>query len=299
VLPHPDEALVTGRFCVHVVGDPARAGVPGAAARLERSLAGRVELRGVDLAGDADLSRSDADLVVVLGGDGALLAAARRLGANAVPVLGINFGKLGFLSAVRASELDAAVEQLIVGRTYRVSPRMRVEAVVRHADGTSDAPILGLNDAVVERWDPRSISVDLLVDGEIATTYRGDGVIVATPTGSTAHSLAAGGPIVEPEMEAFVVSPVCAHSVTNRPLVLGPAQVVSMRVAPGSQRPGLAVDGQVTKDLREGDVVEVRRSAQAFHLAIPRDRTFFQVLRTRLHWAGHPPYESVDGAEDV
>ena len=278
-------------FAVAIVGDTAREGVAEAAKRLIESLRGRVEVRGVDLSGETDLAKTDAALVVVLGGDGAILAAARRLGANPTPVLGINFGKLGFLAGIRAVELEAGVVDVIESRNYRVSRRMRLVAIVHRADGTVEAPLLGLNDAVVERWDPRSLSIDLIVDGETATTYRGDGVIVATPTGSTAHSLAAGGPIVEPEMEAFVVSPMCAHSVSNRPLVLGADQVIRLRVGGGSKRPGLAVDGQVLQDLCFGDDVEIRRSPHPFHLAVPKGRRFFEVLRTRLHWAGQPPYE--------
>lgn len=278
-------------FGVLVVGDVERKGVSDAAKRLVKSLEGRVEIRGVDLSGDADLAAIPADLVVVLGGDGAILAAARRLVGSEAPVLGINFGKLGFLAGVRSSELEAAARDVIVGRRYRLSRRMRLCATIRRSHGEPPTVSHGLNDAVVERWDPRSLSVELIVDGEHATTYRGDGVIVATPTGSTAHSLAAGGPIVEPEMEAFVVSPMCPHSIANRPLVLGAGQVIRLRVGGGSKRPGLAVDGQVLDDLREGDEVEIAKSPHPFHLALPKDRAFFDVLRTRLRWAGQPPYE--------
>jgi NAD+ kinase len=278
-------------FGVLVVGDENRKDVAEAAKRLADSLAGRVEIRGMDLDGGADIASIPADLVVVLGGDGAILAAARRLVGSAAPVLGINFGKLGFLAGVRSSELEAAARDVIVDRRYRVSRRMRLSATIRRSHGDASKTSQGLNDAVVERWDPRSLFVEMIVDGERATTYRGDGVIVATPTGSTAHSLAAGGPIVEPEMEAFVVSPMCPHSIANRPLVLGAGQVIRLRVGGGSKRPGLAVDGQVLDDLREGDEIEIAKSPHPFHLAFPRDRAFFDLLRTRLRWAGQPPYE--------
>jgi NAD+ kinase len=279
---------------VLIVGDGARAGVAEAAERLSAALRGHVEVLGSELTGEGDLASTTASLVVVLGGDGAILSAARRLRANSAPVLGVNLGQLGFLAGIRAVELERAAQEVIVARNYRVSRRMRLVATLRRASGEEEAPLVGLNDAVVERWDARSLSVDLIVDGEPATTYRGDGVVVATPTGSTAHSLAAGGPIVEPEMEAFVVSPICAHSVANRPIVLGGEQVVRLRVRGGSRRPGLAVDGQSLIDLREGDEVEIRRAPNPFRLAMPRGRRFFEVLRTRLHWAGQPPYE--DGA---
>ncbi len=276
---------------VYLVGDESRPRVARALKRLQNLLQGRAELVGVDAFGAADLGDVQADLIVVLGGDGAILAATRRLGPSATPVVGVNFGKLGFLAALRARELERVAEDVVAARRYRVSRRMTLEATLHRARGGVEGPVRGLNDAVIERWDARSLAVDFLVDDELATTYRGDGVIVATPTGSTAHSLAAGGPIVEPAVEALVVSPICPHSVSNRPLVLGPDQTVRLRVGGGSRRPGLAVDGQVMFDLELGDEVVVKRCAHPVHLAMPADRSFFEVLRTRLQWAGQPPYE--------
>lgn len=277
---------------VIVVGDAGKPGVPEAARRVEAILAPDVERLRVDLEGACDLSAERADLVIVLGGDGALLDAVRRLGDHEAPVLGINLGRLGFLAGIRANEIDDAVRDVVVRGRLVLSRRMQLEASVRCADGRSHGPLRGLNDAVVERWDPRSLAIDLMVDGTLATTYRGDGVIVATPTGSTAHSLAAGGPIVEPQTEAFVVAPMCSHSVANRPLVLRADQELTLRVGSGSRRPGLAVDGQVLVDLAEGDEVSVVRSRRPALLVFPCGRTYFDVLRERLHWAGQPPYEA-------
>jgi len=276
---------------VFLVGDEGRPRVSRALKRLGHLLEGRADVVGVDPFGADDLGEIEADLIIVLGGDGAILAASRRLGPRETPVLGVNFGKLGFLAALRARELERAADEIVGERKYRVSRRMTLEATLYRASGEIEGPVRGLNDAVVERWDARTIAVEFVVDGEVATTYRGDGVIVATPTGSTAHSLAAGGPIVEPGVEALVVSPICAHSVANRPLVLSPDQVVTLRVKGGSLRPGLAVDGQVLFDLAAGDEIQVRRSAHPFLLAMPADRTFFEVLRTRLQWGGQPRYE--------
>jgi len=276
---------------VFLVGDEGRPRVARALKRLAHLLEGRAEVVGVDQFGAEDLGEVEADLVIVLGGDGAILSASRRLGPSTTPVLGVNFGKLGFLAALRARELERAADEIVGERKFNVTRRMTLETTLHRSNGEVEGPVRGLNDAVVERWDARTISVEFLVNGVVATTYRGDGVIVATPTGSTAHSLAAGGPIVEPGVEAIVVSPICAHSVANRPLVLGPDQVVTLRVLGGSLRPGLAVDGQVLFDLSPGDEIQVRRSAQPFHLAMPVDRTFFEVLRSRLHWGGQPPYE--------
>ena len=276
---------------IFVVGDGTKPGASEAAARIVERLRDRVEVVGVDLEAAVPLDRIAADLVVVLGGDGSILQAVRRLGARDVPVLGVNLGRLGFLAAVHARELDEALEQLVVRGAAVLSHRMRLEATARLTDGTNVGPFVGLNDVAVERWDPRSLSIDLRVDGLSATTYRGDGVIVATPTGSTAHSLAAGGPIVEPQLEALVVSPMCAHSFANRPLVLRADQVLDLRVGPGSRSPGMSVDGQDFVKLEEGAVVTVRRSPRRATLVFPADRTFYDILRTRLHWAGQPPYE--------
>lgn len=276
---------------VFIVGRRDQPGVEAAMQRMRTLLGDRVKVEGADLDGKTDLSKVDVDLLVVLGGDGALLRAARKLEGNPVPVLGVNFGKLGFLAGIRASGIERAVEDVIVGGGFRVSVRMMIEATVQHADGRSEGPHRALNDVVVERWDARSLSIHLTVDGETATTYRGDGLIVATPTGSTAHSLAAGGPIVEPGLCAIVVSPMCAHGLTNRPLVLSAESELVLEVGPGSQRPGMAVDGQVLVALAQGDRVTVRRSQVRFHLASPRTLGHFEVLRSRLHWAGAPPEE--------
>lgn len=280
-----------GPGSVFIVGHGARPGVEDAIRRALEVLRGRVRVTGTELDGDADLRAATADLFLVFGGDGTILAAARRIGDHEAPILGVNVGRLGFLSGIHAADLGEAIDAVVLRGRYAVSRRMALEAEVRHADGRTEGPHRGVNDAVVERWDARSLSIELRVDDVPATTYRGDGVIVATPTGSTAHSLAAGGPIVEPRVEALVVTPMCPHSVTNRPLVLGAKQELQLRVGAGSRRPGLAVDGQILVDLAEGAVVTVRRSAHPVRLAFPTDRTWFDVLRTRLHWAGQPPYE--------
>ena len=276
---------------VFVVGHGARPGVEDAVRKALAVLRRRVKITGTELDGDADLRAAQADLFLAFGGDGTILAVARRVGDHEAPILGVNVGRLGFLSAIHASDVERQLEKVVLRGRYVVSRRMALEALVRHADGRTEGPHRGVNDAVVERWDARSLSIELRVDDVPATTYRGDGVIVSTPTGSTAHSLAAGGPIVEPRVEVLVVTPMCPHSVTNRPLVLGAGQVLELRVGAGSRRPGLALDGQVLVDLAEGAVVTVRRSAHPVRLALPAGRSWFDALRTRLHWAGQPPYE--------
>jgi len=277
---------------VFIVGHGARPGVEDAVRRAIAVLRKKVRITGTELDGAGDLRAVEADLFLVFGGDGTILAAARRVGDHAAPILGVNVGRLGFLTGIHSADLERSLETVVLRGKFSVSRRMALEAKVRHADGRTEGPHRGVNDAVVERWDARSLSIELRVDDVVATTYRGDGVIVATPTGTTAHSLAAGGPIVEPRVRALVVTPICPHSVTNRPLVLGASQVLELRVGAGSRRPGLAVDGQILVDLAAGAVVTVRRSAHPVRIALPSDRTWFDVLRTRLHWAGQPPYEA-------
>lgn len=274
-----------------VVANLRKPGVREAQDRLIGRLRPPFELTTEDLDAFEGLRGRAADLVLVLGGDGAILSVARRLCGDSVPVLGINFGKLGFLAGVRARELDAAVERLLVAGDFRVSPRMLLRVEAEHADGRRSGPFRALNEAVVERWDARALAISLEVDGTTATTYRGDGLIVATPTGSTAHSLAAGGPIVEPSLAAFVVSPMCPHSLTNRPVVLGSDRKLALVVGGGAEHPGLAVDGQTLVPLASGDRVTIERDERVLNLAMPRDLSHFDVLRERLHWAGQPPYE--------
>jgi NAD+ kinase len=283
---------LSGPTRLYVVGNGARPAVKDAAQRLVARIGDRADILDVDLEDRLDLSTVEADLIVVLGGDGALLSATRKLDGSQIPLLGINFGKLGFLAEARAKDLQRTVDDVLVPGRFRVTERMMLEATVRHVDGRTDGPIRGLNDAVVERWDSRTVTVHLLVDGKPATTYRGDGVIVSTPTGSTAHNLSAGGPILEPGMQGFVVSPMCPHSVSNRSIVLGPERVLEMLVSTGTRKPGLAVDGQVLVDLEPGDRVEVRRSDTPMQLAVPGGLSYFEVLRSRLHWSGQPPLEN-------
>lgn len=276
---------------VWLVGTRRRAVVAEAVDRLAGLFTERTRVVGRTLDEESSLADVDADLVVVLGGDGAILSTVRRLEGREIPLLGINFGKLGFLAEVRASELRRAAEETLVPGGFRVSSRMLSEAEIHHPDGRREGPFRGLNDTVIERWNSRTLTITLHVSGLRATTYRGDGLVVSTPTGSTAHSLAAGGPIVEPGVSAFVVTPICAHGLTTRPLVLAPEQEIVMTVEAGESKPGLVVDGHTVRELMPGTEVHVRRSERHVLLAGPRYRSYFDVLKARLLWAGQPPYE--------
>jgi len=230
-----------------------------------------------------DLARG-ADLIVVLGGDGTLLAVARAVGARDVPILGVNLGTLGFLAETGRDELFPSLDAVFDGR-FRVEERMRLDVEVRR-DDESLGRFIALNDAVVSNTElSRMLHLETRADGSEVTTYHADGLIVATPTGSTAYSLSAGGPLLLPNLEVILVTPISPHTLTQRPLVLPGSCEVELRVI--DSRGGqvhLTVDGQVGRALEEGDVVIVRANAQPARLLVPPGRNRFEVMRTKLRW---------------
>jgi NAD+ kinase len=237
--------------------------------------------------GEPGVSRSElgrrADLVIVLGGDGTLLAVARALEVRAVPILGINLGTLGFLAEVSVDEMEPALERALEGG-LRVEERMRLDVELERA-GRIVGRWRALNDAVITKADPgRLIDLETHADGQLVATYHGDGLIVSTPTGSTAYSLSAGGPILLPDLRAFVLTPVSPHTLTQRPLVLPDDVCLEVIVRTGGREGHLTVDGQEGTRLEAGDRVRVRRSEHPVHLLVPPQSTRFEVLRTKLLW---------------
>jgi NAD+ kinase len=224
------------------------------------------------------------DLGVVLGGDGTLLAVARAFGVRAVPILGINLGTLGFMAEISRDELYPRLEEVLAGR-YEIEPRMRLEVRVARAAG-GEQRFLALNDAVISNTAlSRMVDLEMIAGGVSVTTYHADGLILATPTGSTAYSLSAGGPLLPSGFEAMLVTPICPHTLSQRPLVLAPETQLTIRVLP--TRGGelhLTVDGQVGCELEAGDAVHVSRSEHPARLLIPPGRNSFEVLRQKLHW---------------
>jgi NAD+ kinase len=248
---------------------------------LEKETAGLVPELTVAQAGRGELP-GQVDVIVVLGGDGTLLAVARAVGELGLPILGINLGGLGFLTATTLEEMLPAVDALLAGRMVVEERMMLATRVQRGPSGVGD--FLALNDVVVMKSAmSRIIDFSLSVDGQRATAYRADGVIIATPTGSTAYSLSAGGPILFPTMDALVLTPVCSHTLTNRPIVLPGTQRVEVTML-SSQEVMLTVDGQVGFGLREGDRIEVERAQARIRLARFPQKHFFSVLRTKLKW---------------
>ncbi len=222
------------------------------------------------------------DLLLVLGGDGTLLSVARLVGDLGVPILGVNLGGLGFLTALTAEELFPALEAHLNGELV-IEERMMLAAVVsRHGERLSD--YVALNDVVITKSAmSRIIRLEVAVDGQFATGYRADGLIISTPTGSTAYCLSAGGPIVFPTMDAVVLTPICSHTLTNRPIVLPATQSIEVTLLT-DQDVMLTLDGQVGFALKQSDVVEVRRAASRIRLLRFPQKHFFSVLRTKLKW---------------
>jgi NAD+ kinase len=225
---------------------------------------------------------SEVDLIVVLGGDGTLLSMARSVGDLGVPLLGVNLGGLGFLTATTTDETLPAVDAYLKGG-MTVEDRMMLEARVMRA-GQHVFQQAALNDVVITKSAmSRIINLNVSVEGQTATAYRADGLIISTPTGSTAYCLSAGGPILFPTMDAIVLVPIASHTLTNRPIVLPGSHRISVTLQT-AQEVMLTLDGQVGFELRDHDVVEVLQSRARVRLVRFAERHFFSVLRTKLKW---------------
>lgn len=223
------------------------------------------------------------DLLVVLGGDGTLLAAARALHGKPVPILAVNLGGLGFLTVITREELYPTLEGVISG-DYASEHRVQIEGELVRAD-EAISTFLALNDVVLNKGAiARILDFDVLVDGKFVSTYKSDGLIVSTPTGSTAYSLAAGGPIVAPSVAAFLVTPICAHTLTNRPLVLPDTAHIEIAVKSEREAAYLTVDGQVGIATHSDDLVRLRKSASTVEIVQPPSKDYFEILRQKLKW---------------
>jgi NAD+ kinase len=274
-----------------------------------------LETEAAALIGREDLAAPDdelaaGDAVIVLGGDGAVLLAARAAAHHRTPVLGVDLGRLGFLSAVRPDDLADAFD-LLLRDGFEIEERMMLDAQVFRGSGTHRleagkkllpvrglSPIsavgggIGLNDAVVAKSAiARILKLSIFVEGDLVAETRADGLIISTPTGSTAYALAAGGPIVHPAVPLLLICPICAHSLTQRPFIVGPNEVVEVHadwegdeVAPGELEAMLTIDGQVGVVLHPGDIVRVRRSEHRARLLRRPSEVFYDRLRQKMSW---------------
>ena len=244
-------------------------------------------LTGVDLSADSDLSCCPADVAVVVGGDGTVLHTVRRMDDRPTPILGVNAGRLGFLADLT---VETFVEHLpdLAARRYAVEALMTMSVTVESALGPTRV-FRALNDAVL-RAAPffRIVEIGLSIDGESVMTYRGDGLIVATPVGSTAHSLSAGGPILPPTAHMFVVTPLCAHTLTQRPLVDGGQKTYELEIHGEGIATFLVVDGQIQVPLQGGDRIVIRRGDPPFPIVRLPTHSFYRTLRDKLGWGAYP-----------
>jgi len=276
---------------VLIVGDRRKPGVPEAVALHLPSLEKRAEIVAVDLDERIDLSRAEADLVLVFGGDGSILHVSRRLKTNPLPVLGVNYGSFGFLADLEPEEFEAGIDRWLAGE--HVTTERRRLRVRLFSDGQEMWSTLAFNDVVVGRRDVGSmVDVDVGIDGRPAVAFSGDGLIVATASGSTAHALAAGGPLVEPTTDAILLVPIAPHALSARSLVLRMDHVIQLSVR-SPRRPGdVTVDGLPARPLEPGDHVLIEDGNAPLRLVQASGRSYYDALRKKLDWRGRPTYSS-------
>jgi NAD+ kinase len=237
---------------------------------------------GQEVVPRAEIGLKHPDFALVLGGDGTLLSAARAVAHEGVPILAVNLGSLGFLTEVPLAEMYPTLEA-IDGCICPTEERALIDCTL-YRDGNEVAHHFALNDAVVSKSAiARLLDFDLVIDGVFVFNCKADGVIVATPTGSTAYSLAAGGPVLMPSVTSFVVTPVCPHSLTHRPLVVTDKAIIELRVGTSDEEAFLSIDGQVGVPVKQGDRLSCHRASHTVKL-LRMKKTFFDVLRTKLKW---------------
>lgn len=287
---------------VLVVANLPKPKVKPAADELVAWLKGRVDCIGIEDDRNFDLSQIDVDLIIVLGGDGTLLSVARRLGGRQVPVMGFNFGRLGFLASFSPEHLPASVQEAIDGKLPNQT-RLMIQASVIPANVECDlmdqAAVAkscswssrALNDAVITAGSPfRMIELQVGTDADEGVRYFGDGMIVCTASGSTAYNISAGGPILSPQMDAMCLTPLCPHSLSFRPIVLGGEQTVVLTARRVNRGTDLVVDGQAPCNLNKGDRVVIRKADEHLLLVENPHAREWQALGEKLHWASVPNY---------
>lgn len=243
------------------------------------------EINRRDLAADKEEMGKRADFILSLGGDGTLCRAARDFTPYGISLLGINLGGLGFLTEIPISKYKEGLTKVLRGK-YKTEKRLMLEtSILRNKEKIKTS--LALNDIVVSKGgSPRIINLKTFVAEEFVTTYSADGLIISTPTGSTAYSLSAGGPVIHPNLDVIVLSPICAHTLAVRPLIISQTDEIKISIEPPCEKALLTIDGQIGFDLEEKDIVKIKKSSQEINLIRLRERFFFQTLQSKLGWTG-------------
>ncbi|MCC7420375.1 MAG: NAD(+)/NADH kinase [Planctomycetaceae bacterium] len=284
--------MATSILRLLVVGRDGSATIQNMMSTLRTFLASQpaVTARFEELADNLDLHEGDPDLVVVVGGDGTILRACRQMKHYQRPILGVNLGRLGFLADLSPDEFQEHFPK-ILQREHYVTKHLMFECTIQRRNGHCETH-LGLNEVTLSSAVCMSMfDVNLRIDDTPVTTYSGDGVIVSTPVGSTAHSLSAGGPILRQDLQAFVITPICPHTLTNRPLVDRAECVYSLEIGRAASGAIAVIDGQIRVAVAEGDFIEIRRAECSFKLARIPGSSFYATLHRKLGWAGQPRYQ--------
>ena len=236
----------------------------------------------IEVVGEGEMP-ARVDLMLVLGGDGTMIATGRMLGDNQIPVIGVNYGGLGYLAEFPIEEMFPALEAILAGR-YKVQQRLMLRVELwRGEELVSQNRVL--NDVVINKSAlARIIEIEAYLNQQFVNLFRADGLIVATPTGSTAYNLSAGGPIIFPSMNAMVITPICPFTLSNRPIVVPDDSVIEVRLITENEEVALTLDGQVGFSVQAGDRIAIRKSHTAFNLVQPPNRNYFEVLRNKLRW---------------
>jgi NAD+ kinase len=267
-----------------------------------KSLKKWLEEKGVEVFLEMEISRKVAnsvgfkwnelakksEMVVALGGDGTMLRTAHYLAGHRVPVLGINLGSFGYLTEVNLNEIHSTLELILSGK-FVTEKRMMLDVSIKHEKTVTNVGSV-LNDVVINRGDlSRMNELEMEVNGSYLTTYKGDGLIVSTPTGSTAYSLSAGGPIVFPGNDLIIVNPICPHTLTNRPIIFSEDSTLKIILWSKDKGAMLTLDGQEAYKIKSGDVVTIKKSRHATTLVLSPYRSYGEILRSKLGWGDLPP----------
>ena len=236
----------------------------------------------VEVVTDEELPKNS-DLILVLGGDGTMISTARLIGDTEVPVMGVNYGGLGYLAEFPIAELFPALESVLAG-SYKIEPRLMLAVELRRGEELVTRNRV-LNDVVMNKSAlARIIEIESYLDNQFVNSLRADGLIVSTPTGSTAYNLSAGGPIIYPSMNAVVMTPICPFTLSNRPIVVPDNSLIEVRLITENEEVALTLDGQVGFPLQAGDRVIIGKSETSFNLVQPANRNYFDLLRDKLKW---------------